>query len=379
MCINFVGIGYCWYYCSFIVNMSEEEISTSERFIDEKYIEVTCNNLFTKFKTHLIADMDKKLDEYIFRDKTKESFNYDLLNQPEERLIKCLEKQIEFFKNEIQSKDKIIELLITERQNFAKTETQQTYKKNCDFEFPKRTIKKKKDNINFDNGFINTNMFEKLPHENWIYDSDNNDNDDNSINCKLNEKNITKRKQNGEKKANKNYKDEQKLNKKKRKVISIIGDSIIKNVQGHSLTTNDHMVVVKSFSGATINCMKDHFKPSIRRNPDVLIIHCGTNDLKSETPANQIANNIIELAKSASKMSENTSVIVSSIVHRNDKFNSKVSEVNTELKNLCSECNLGFISNDNINATTHTNRSRLHLNAHGTKLLSENFKFHITC
>ena len=39
---------------------------------------------------------------------------------------------------------------------------------------------------------------------------------------------------------------------------------------------------VKSFSGATVSCMTDYVKPTMKFNPDAVLIHCGTNDLRSE-------------------------------------------------------------------------------------------------
>ena len=38
-------------------------------------------------------------------------------------------------------------------------------------------------------------------------------------------------------------------------------------------------VMVRSFPGATTQCMNDYVKPSIRAQPDHFILHVGTNDL----------------------------------------------------------------------------------------------------
>ena len=80
--------------------------------------------------------------------------------------------------------------------------------------------------------------------------------------------------------------------------------------------------------------MHDHAKPTIRGiNPEHIILHFGTNDLKSEKTAIQIPNSIVELANSLKH--ETNSIHVSLIVLRNDNLNNKVNEVNSRLTNVC--------------------------------------------
>ena len=66
----------------------------------------------------------------------------------------------------------------------------------------------------------------------------------------------------------------------------IIGDSIIKDIRGYKMNEaceNQEKIFVKSFSGATTDCMNSHACPTIKRNPKRIILHCGTNDLRSQT------------------------------------------------------------------------------------------------
>ena len=55
-----------------------------------------------------------------------------------------------------------------------------------------------------------------------------------------------------------------------KKNVIILGDSIIKHVNGYDVAgkLNNCKVFVKSFSGAKVRCLKDHMKPSLRENPD---------------------------------------------------------------------------------------------------------------
>ena len=72
---------------------------------------------------------------------------------------------------------------------------------------------------------------------------------------------------------------EERQPQQQRKTVVVAGDSIIKYVKGWELSNNKQNVAVKSFSGATVEDMKDFLRPTIRRQPDKLVIHVGTNDI----------------------------------------------------------------------------------------------------
>ena len=77
--------------------------------------------------------------------------------------------------------------------------------------------------------------------------------------------------------------------------IVIAGDSIVKDVK-EWLMSRDKRLKVNSFSGANIEDMEDFLTPIIRRKPDEIILHVGTNDLQNDSPG-MIANNILKLAQ----------------------------------------------------------------------------------
>ena len=52
----------------------------------------------------------------------------------------------------------------------------------------------------------------------------------------------------------------------------------------------------KTFSGVTFSCMEDYMKPSLKKPPDLLILHVGTNNLHFEKSSIEIAESIINLA-----------------------------------------------------------------------------------
>ena len=92
-----------------------------------------------------------------------------------------------------------------------------------------------------------------------------------------------------------------KTNNKNKTNVYILGDSIVKKLNGYLLTRkikHKHLVKVRSFSGAKISCMTDHVKPILRDiNPDHIILHAGTKDLRTENTASQIAKAISDITE----------------------------------------------------------------------------------
>ena len=66
-----------------------------------------------------------------------------------------------------------------------------------------------------------------------------------------------------------------------KKRIVIIGDSMVNNIQENGLNKQHH-VQIKRHGGATTLDVKDFIKPIVRRKPDLIIIHAGTNDLTDD-------------------------------------------------------------------------------------------------
>ena len=133
---------------------------------------------------------------------------------------------------------------------------------------------------------------------------------------------------------------------------------------------NNEKVFVKHFPGATVDDMKSYIIPAKKYENNLAIIHCGTNDLRENKNAEQIAKNIIELA--TDMKTNNNNIMVSGIIPRNDKWNQKAMEVNSFLKSFCLNCKFYFIDNTNIAKDTHLNSSGLHLNHKGTYILGSN-------
>ena len=161
--------------------------------------------------------------------------------------------------------------------------------------------------------------------------------------------------------------------KQNTKRVYVLGDSIIKHVKGHTISSSldNCKVYVKDFPEARVRCMQDYVRPTLRENPAHIIIHIGTDDLASNTPSEKVAESIIDLASPLK--SDSCSVAITSITVRNDKHQNKVVQVNQSLKSLCQENNFELINHENTITERHLNGSKLHLNKRGTTILSNNF------
>jgi lysophospholipase L1-like esterase len=80
-----------------------------------------------------------------------------------------------------------------------------------------------------------------------------------------------------------------------KKTVVILGDSIVKNVQGWKLPNNaSSKSLVKAFPGARVNDILHYVKLTLNHQPDEIIIHVGTNDVKHSSPRT-IAEHIEDL------------------------------------------------------------------------------------
>ena len=132
--------------------------------------------------------------------------------------------------------------------------------------------------------------------------------------------------------------------------------------KSHKMSKNSQ-VKIAIFLGCTTQDMKDHIKPLLRRNPDELIIHVGTNSLRSSYTPCECAEELIDLAEAIS--SESSAMIsISDLINRSDDeaLARKVPDVNKVLKECCQQKNWGFVDHSNISRTSHLNQSGLHLN-----------------
>ena len=98
---------------------------------------------------------------------------------------------------------------------------------------------------------------------------------------------------------------------KKLPVTVIFGDSIVKEVKGWELSEKKIKVVTKHFSGATTDDKKSYIHSRVYCPAQFFVLHCGTNDLRQNTSAVEIAKKILELAASCKSNSNNRTAAIS--------------------------------------------------------------------
>ncbi len=152
----------------------------------------------------------------------------------------------------------------------------------------------------------------------------------------------------------------------------IIGDSILNGLSEQGLRRR-HNVKIRAHSGATSQDIKDHIRPIIRRKPDCVLVHCGTNDLTKKDAIDTIET-IKEIISEAKDESPHTTIALSSLTMRRDQegMSNKVNELNRSFKKLAKEQGIPIIDNSNVDISCLSAR-KLHLNKKGDSTLARNF------
>ena len=254
------------------LNDGEDETENVETFINKSFYETLTNKI-----KEVELSVNGKIHALIHN-------QLKSVNPPESSITEChqeikdaLNKQILFLQDELRSKDEIIKLLINER-NVT----------NNDYSVHKQNVNKRK----------NTNSSNENNKD--VSKEQNNT----SINMDNNSEYVVV----GKKKNT------------KRRSITIMGDSMLKEVNPFKMRkdlkdTSDRLYV-HSFIGATVEHMRHYAKPLMGFKLDLVILHAGTNSLRGDILPKKVAEEIVTLATELQK--DETEVIVSSILPRRD-------------------------------------------------------------
>ena len=149
---------------------------------------------------------------------------------------------------------------------------------------------------------------------------------------------------------------------------------MISRLQGWKMSDKSRRVTVKSFSGAKVEDMSHYIKPSLKYKPDNLILHVGTNNLRSNTP-NEIAKEIEKICNIVNHDSPSTNIAISQLIVCQDsaELEQKRVCVNETLSSLTKSKGLKLIIHNNID-TNCLNGRKVHLNNRGTINLAKNYK-----
>ena len=142
------------------------------------------------------------------------------------------------------------------------------------------------------------------------------------------------------------------------------------NIYGLAYYDDKNCVFVKSILGAKTKCMKSYIIPTAEFEPEVIVLHCGTNDLRRTLTPEAIAREIVALGPFV-KTAKNV-IIISGIIAHKDRYKVKARDTNECLKKLCNSSNILFVGHSNIDVRAHINYGGLHLNYRGSKLVGKN-------
>ena len=139
----------------------------------------------------------------------------------------------------------------------------------------------------------------------------------------------------------------------------IVEDSIVLNLNGYVLTKK---IVIQ----------ETYVKPTIREfNLNHIILHVGSNELKSSKTASQISRSVSDVALSLK--SETNTVTMSLIAPQKNNLNNKQQVVNSRLIHMLSERDMTFdYHTDSNDYERHLNGSKVHLNESETTEFAKN-------
>ena len=148
----------------------------------------------------------------------------------------------------------------------------------------------------------------------------------------------------------------------------IVGDSMLKGLNPKGF--KNHKISVKVHPGSTSDDLLHYVKPVAHKKPEIIILHCGTNDLQHEI---NTINNIKQIDDYVKSKSPDTKLVISSVVLRSDKkeLSQKVNTLNSRLTKFAKNNKLDLVDHSNINESC-LNRSKLHLNKKGDSYLANN-------
>ena len=106
--------------------------------------------------------------------------------------------------------------------------------------------------------------------------------------------------------------------------------------------------------------------------PNTVLIHCGTNDLESQS-VEQVYKETTDVLKKVKSQFNESTIMFSSLLSRRDAVNAKVTQLNSKMEYFCKQHSINLISNNHI-SYDELFRDRKHLNRRGFILFMKNLK-----
>ncbi len=362
----------------FVYKVSAENESLKQRIktLDTKTSENFSDGVVKKRRNDIDNDFSAHARNYSSLCPSQEPHPPQSQNFIESKLIQCLQERIDSLERQLNQKQHVIELLLCNAEA----------KINDAIEIPKtKDVKTSLENTSNKSNFIYNSPkgMEKNsnPSKTTSANIQNNQSKNNRTSKKNNQmKGTTQREQappsiariapnNSVDSAEKNTTNKEGRPSKRLNVV-IVGESMLNNIAANGLNRN-HNVRVEAHSGASMEDMLDYIKPPARRKPDVVVLHCGTNDF---TKGVNTIPALKEVIKEIKEITPDTQIAISSIVERTDKKVKlkDIEDMNRKLKSLCVERKMMFIDNSNLEENC-LGMKGLHPNKRGNAYLAKNF------
>ena len=124
------------------------------------------------------------------------------------------------------------------------------------------------------------------------------------------------------------------INSTSKKDIIIVGDSMMKHVNG-SEVSRDNSVKNRCHPGATTDDIIDYVRPTARKKPDMIIFHTGNNGVRNKVNTLQKVKEVITTIEEID-VNNKIQIVFSSVTHLDDQdFEEEIKEINKMLENLC--------------------------------------------
>ena len=136
---------------------------------------------------------------------------------------------------------------------------------------------------------------------------------------------------------------------------------MLNGIQERGMNKDENIKVkIWEYPGASSIDILDHIKPSLRKAPEQILIHAGTNDISNNT---NYLNNVKKFLKLVKETCKDTKLSLSSVICCNDvkDITDTINTTNSHLENYCKQQNVGFINNRNLKKSD-LNSKGLHLN-----------------
>ena len=154
-----------------------------------------------------------------------------------------------------------------------------------------------------------------------------------------------------------------------KKTVLIAGSSMFNQID-ETRMSRKYNVKVRANNGATARYMVDHLNAYLRKKPDHLILHVGSNDASNENVTSDILySRLLRLKSFAEYKVPGINVILSCPTVRSD--NMRANAIILDVRKRLLEIGFNIISNENI-TNVHLGKKGLHLSLHGVKRLAMN-------